>query len=139
MGKNWRFLLQVAVVYIVVFVPSPEKETGLITANPVNCSREGSSIVRHFVQTVWKPIFKKFDAKMPEECPLHFSHDVFKVRSRSWFMLSTKSCVCVHVFLGLAFAFTFAFIKIQMTCVQGPRKHGCRGCPGTHWLLKIVE
>ena len=21
---------------------------------------------------------------------------------------------------------------------QGPRKHGCRGYPGTHWLLKIV-
>ena len=21
---------------------------------------------------------------------------------------------------------------------QGPRKHGCRGWPGTHWVLKIL-
>ena len=39
----------------------------------------GSSIVRHFMQIVWRPIFKKFEVKMPEQCPLHFTRDVFKV------------------------------------------------------------
>ena len=48
--------------------------------SPVNCSREGSSIVRHFIQTVWRPIFKKFDVKMPDQCPLHFSRDVFSAQ-----------------------------------------------------------
>ena len=73
---------QVAVVYIVVFVPSPPfHPKGVSSQSPSkNCSREGSSIVRHFLQTAWRPIFKKFDVQMPQECPLHFSRDVFKVQ-----------------------------------------------------------
>ena len=23
---------------------------------------------------LWRPVFKKFDLRMPEQCPLHFSH-----------------------------------------------------------------
>ena len=72
------WLRAVVAVYFVLCVPpnpgsSPEK-------NRLTCSREGSSIVRHFIQTLWKPIFKRFEVRVPEECPLHFSHDVFKAQ-----------------------------------------------------------
>lgn len=72
--------LKVVVVYIAVFVSSPRLHplTHVIPTSKDQCSREGSSIVRHFIQTLWKPIFKKFEVKVPEECPLHFTHDVFK-------------------------------------------------------------
>ena len=55
-------LIKVVVVYIVVFVPSPKimGQEG-IEEKAKNCSREGSSIVRHFLQTAFKPIFKKFE------------------------------------------------------------------------------
>lgn len=75
-------LIKVVVVYIVVFVPSQNPpmgtQEGILKAK--NCSREGSSIVRHFLQTAFKPIFKKFEVKMPLNCPLHFNRDVFKVQ-----------------------------------------------------------
>ena len=30
------------------------------------------------------------------------------------------------------------FSGMEKTFIQGPRKRGYRGCPGTNWLLKIV-
>lgn len=62
-------------MYIVVCVPAPKSQN--LVARVKNCSREQSSIVRHFIHTMWKPVFKKYDVKMPEQCPLHFSRDVF--------------------------------------------------------------
>ena len=45
-------LHQVVVVYIVVFVPSPlQPLQNLSRLSHGSCSREGSSIVRHFIQT----------------------------------------------------------------------------------------
>ena len=45
-------LHQVVVVYIVVFVPSPlQPLQSLSRLSHGSCSREGSSIVRHFIQT----------------------------------------------------------------------------------------
>ena len=39
-----------------------------------------SSYLSSYVFQLWKPIFKKFDVKMPKQCPLHFSHDVFSIQ-----------------------------------------------------------
>ena len=79
--KNNFIHCKVVVVYIVVFVHSPlQPLQSLSRLSPGNCSREGSSIVRHFIQTVWRPIFKKFDVKMPDQCPLHFSRDLFSAQ-----------------------------------------------------------
>jgi len=75
------YTIKVVVVYIVVFVPSPlQPLQSLSRLSHGSCSREGSSIVRHFIQTVWRPIFKKFEVKMPDQCPLHFSRDVFSAQ-----------------------------------------------------------
>ena len=130
MSKLW---LQVAVVYIVVFVPSQPPMTGLLSPSQANCSREGSSIVRHFIQTVWRPIFKKFEVKMPDQCPLHFSHDVFKVRLDYWFIFlrvnhPVWSCpwfatfqIIISVYMFSKFIFTNTILVIGNGCFPTKR------------------
>lgn len=88
-------LIKVVVVYIVVFVPSPKimGQEG-IEEKAKNCSREGSSIVRHFLQTAFKPIFKKFEVKI-----FFLSFHLSAVCLHSLVVCFDLSAVCLHFLL----------------------------------------
>ena len=51
-------------------------------------------IILNFESKLWKPVFKKFDVKMPKQCPLHFSHDVFSIQELAKLHYRTNLWTC---------------------------------------------
>ena len=54
----------------------------------------------HFLQ-LWRPVFKKYDLRMPEQCPLHFSHGEKNFAEQN--IISAKLHRCTNLFFSDVF------------------------------------
>ena len=56
----------------------------------------------HFLQ-LWRPVFKKYDLRMPEQCPLHFSHGEKNFAEQKHELFYSKLYLCNILFFSDVF------------------------------------